>query len=161
MFNRTLKTNLETRWPLKSNLELRWPPSVCHVIWTVFGTRNARTFVRSEDSEPFVRRTSRMEKRAYERILTFGTAQSKTPSITHKNCSLANMQARRLIKYCIFSNGKACTLDFSRWVPQHNSRKILQEIAHECKIWFALLKFFWLGVVVLYAISNYIKPRLD
>ena len=60
--NRTLKTNVEPRWPLKSNLELRWPPFVCHVIWAVFATRNARTFVRSEDSEPFVRRTSRMKK---------------------------------------------------------------------------------------------------
>ena len=80
MLNRTLKTNVEPWWPLKSNLELRWPPFVCHVIWAVFATRNARTFVRSEDSEPFVRRTSRMKKRAYERILTFGTAQSNTPS---------------------------------------------------------------------------------
>ena len=80
MFNRTLKTNVEPRWPLKSNLELRWPPFVCHVIWAVFVTRNARTFVRSADSEPFVRRTSRMKKRAYERILTFGTAQSNTPT---------------------------------------------------------------------------------
>ena len=82
MLNRTLKTNVEPRWPLKSNLELRWPPFVCHVIWAVFATRNARTFVRSEDSEPFVRRTSRMKKRAYERILTFGTAQSNTPNST-------------------------------------------------------------------------------
>ena len=80
MLNRTLKTNFEPHWPLKSNLELRWPPFVCHVIWAVFASRNARTFVRSEDSEPFVRRTSRMKKRAYERILTFGTAQSNTPS---------------------------------------------------------------------------------
>ena len=79
MLNRTLKTNVEPRWSLKSNLELRWPPFVCHMIWAVFATRNARTFVRSEDSEPFVRRTSRMKKRAYERILTFGTAQSNTP----------------------------------------------------------------------------------
>ena len=79
MLNRTLKTNVEPRWPLKSNLELRWPPFLCHVIWAVFATRNARTFVRSEDSETFVRRTSRMKKRAYERILSFGTAQSNTP----------------------------------------------------------------------------------
>ena len=62
MLNRTLKTNVEPRWPLKSNLELRWPPFVCHVIWAVFATRNTRTFLRSEDSEPFVRRTSRMKK---------------------------------------------------------------------------------------------------
>ena len=62
MLHRTLKTNLEHRWPLKSNLELRWPPFVCHVIWAVFATRKARTFVRSEESEPFMRRTSRMKK---------------------------------------------------------------------------------------------------
>ena len=62
MLNRMLKTNVEPRWQLKSNLELRWPPFVCHVIWAVFATRNARMFVRSEDSEPFVRRTSRMKK---------------------------------------------------------------------------------------------------
>ena len=37
MLNRTLKTNLEPRWPLKSNLELRWPPFVCHAIWTRAG----------------------------------------------------------------------------------------------------------------------------
>ena len=81
MLNRTLKTNVEPPWPLRSNLELRWPPFVCHVIWAVFATRNAWTFVRSEDSEPFVRRTSWMKKRAYERILTFGTAQSNTPNV--------------------------------------------------------------------------------
>ena len=80
MPNRTLKTNVEPRWPLKSNLELRWPPFVCHVIWDVFATRNARTFVRSEDSEPFVRRTSRIKKPAYERILAFATAQWNTPN---------------------------------------------------------------------------------
>ena len=62
MLNRTLKTNIEPRWPLKSNLELSWPPFMCHVIWAVFATRYARTFVRSEDSGPFVRRTSRMKK---------------------------------------------------------------------------------------------------
>ena len=62
MLNRMLKTNVEPRWPLKSNLELRWSPFVCHVIWAVFATRNGRTFARSEDSEPFVRRTSRMKK---------------------------------------------------------------------------------------------------
>ena len=67
---------LEPRWPLKSNHH--WPPFVCHVIWAVFATRNTRTFVRSKDSEPFVRRTSWMKKRAYGRILTFGTAQSNT-----------------------------------------------------------------------------------
>ena len=88
MLNRTLKTNVEPRWPFKLNLELRWPPFVCHAIWAVFPTRNARTLVRSEDSEPFVRRTSRMKKRAYERILTFGTAQSNTPNVT---CWLQSM----------------------------------------------------------------------
>ena len=84
MHNRTLKTNVEPHWPLKSNLELRWPPFVCHVIWAVFETRNARTFVPSEDSESFVRRTSRMKKWAYERILTFGTAQSNMPIDTRR-----------------------------------------------------------------------------
>ena len=43
-----------------------------------FGNKNLSNL--SEDSEPFVRRTSRMKKRAYERILTFGTAQSNTPT---------------------------------------------------------------------------------
>ena len=95
MLNRTLKTNVEPRWPLKSNLELRWPPFVCHVIWAVFATRNARTFVRSEGSEPFVRRTSRMKKRAYERILKFGTAQSNTPNHLAWNIHPPGMELRR------------------------------------------------------------------
>ena len=40
-----------------------------------------RDVLRSEDSEPFVWGTSRIIRRAYERILTFGTAQSNTPIV--------------------------------------------------------------------------------
>ena len=88
MLNRTLKTNVEPRWPLKSNLELRWPPFVCHVIWAVFATRNARTFVRSEDSEPFLRKTSRMKKRAYERLYLRSERPSRIRPISYINSTI-------------------------------------------------------------------------
>ena len=79
------KPKLPRMLPLVAMLKLVRLRSRTHTSWIMsresvwrVGTPNARTFVRSEDSEPFVLTTSRLKKIAYKRILTFRTAQWNT-----------------------------------------------------------------------------------
>ena len=90
MLNRTLKTNLEPRWPLKSNLELRWPPFVSRDLSCLRDSQrpDVRTLgrfgtIRAEDQ-------SNEKKKSVRENTTFGTAQSYTPidRLTFREMSL-------------------------------------------------------------------------